>query len=91
MVVATGKLCGTNSVQFALAFVLAFIVMYDAAGVRRAAGEQARVLNQIVHDISTGETRYLDKNLKELIGHTPLQVVVGAIFGILIPIFVPVF
>lgn len=91
MVAATGKLGGTNTVQFALAFVLAFIVMYDAAGVRRAAGDQARVLNQIVHDISTGETRYLDKNLKELIGHTPLQVVVGAIFGVLIPLFIPVF
>ena len=91
MVVATGRLSGTKSIEFALAFVIAFIVMYDAAGVRRAAGEQARVLNQIVHDISTGETRYLDKNLKELIGHTPLQVVVGAILGILIPLVVPVF
>lgn len=68
MVVATGKLNGTHSVTFALAFVMAFIVMYDAAGVRRAAGEQAKVLNKIVHDISTGESRYLDKNLKELIG-----------------------
>ena len=45
MVVATGKLNGTHSVTFALAFVMAFIVMYDAAGVRRAAGEQAKVLN----------------------------------------------
>ena len=91
MVVATGKMCGTHSVEFALAFIMAFIVMYDAAGVRRAAGEQAKVLNRIVHDISTGESRYLDKNLKELIGHTPLQVVVGAAFGILISAFIPVF
>jgi acid phosphatase family membrane protein YuiD len=91
MVCATGKVSGPDSVLFALSFVLAFIVMYDAAGVRRAAGEQARVLNQIVHDISTGETRYLDKNLKELIGHTPLQVLIGAIFGIVIPFFIPVF
>ena len=88
---ATGKLNGTHSVTFALAFVMAFIVMYDAAGVRRAAGEQAKVLNKIVHDISTGESRYLDKNLKELIGHTPLQVLAGAVLGILIGALIPVF
>ena len=70
---------------------MAFIVMYDAAGVRRAAGEQAKVLNKIVHDISTGESRYLDKNLKELIGHTPLQVLAGAVLGILIGALIPVF
>lgn len=91
LVVATARIYGTNSVGFALAFVLAFIVMYDAAGVRRAAGEQAKVLNRIVHDISTGETQYLDKNLKELIGHTPLQVIMGSLLGIVIPLFIPVF
>ena len=91
MVVATAKLYGTKSVGFALAFVLAFIVMYDAAGVRRAAGEQAKVLNHIADDLSKGDTRYLEKHLKELIGHTPLQVLIGALFGILIPIFIPTF
>ncbi|MBE6610978.1 MAG: divergent PAP2 family protein [Ruminococcaceae bacterium] len=91
LVVATAKLEGTKSVAFALAFVLAFIVMYDAAGVRRAAGEQAKVLNRIVRDIQQGETRYLEKNLKELIGHTPLQVFMGALLGIVIPLFIPVF
>lgn len=49
------------------------------------------MLNKIVHDISTGESRYLDKNLKELIGHTPLQVLAGAILGILIGALIPVF
>lgn len=91
LVVSVAKLCGTGSVEFAVAFVLAFIVMYDALGVRRAAGEQAKVLNKIVKDIQRGETRYLDKDLKELIGHTPLQVLMGALLGILIPLFVPVF
>lgn len=91
MVVATARVEGTGSVAFALAFVLAFIVMYDAAGVRRAAGEQAKVLNRIVEDIQKGETKYLDKRLKELIGHTPLQVIIGAIFGIIIPLIIPVF
>ncbi len=91
MVTAIGKAEGTNSVMFAIAFILAFIVMYDAAGVRRAAGEQAKVLNRIVEDIQSGNTKYLDKRLKELIGHTPLQVLMGALFGIMIPIFIPVF
>ena len=88
---AAGRLCGTKSTEFALAFVLAFIVMYDAAGVRRAAGEQAKVLNKIVKDLSTGETRYLEKDLKELIGHTPLQVFMGALLGIVLPLLIPVF
>ena len=91
MVVATARMTGTKSVEFALAFVLAFIVMYDAARVRRAAGEQAKVLNRIVQDIQHGETRYLEKNLKELIGHTPLQVFMGGLLGLLIPLLVPVF
>ncbi|MBQ2765872.1 MAG: divergent PAP2 family protein [Clostridia bacterium] len=91
MVVAVARMCGTNSAEFALAFILAFIVMYDAAGVRRAAGEQAKVLNRIAKDISEGDTQYLDKNLKELIGHTPFQVIMGALLGILIPFLVPLF
>ena len=91
VVVATAKLCGTGSPEFALAFILAFIVMYDAAGVRRAAGEQAKVLNRIADELSEGDTRYLDKDLKEFIGHTPFQVVVGALLGIAISVIIPVF
>jgi len=91
VVVATAKTEGTKSVMFALAFVLAFIVMYDAAGVRRAAGEQAKLLNRIMDDLSKGETRYMDKNLKEFIGHTPIQVLMGAVLGMVIPLFIPVF
>lgn len=91
MVAAIAKVEGTGSIMFAISFILAFIVMYDAAGVRRAAGEQARVLNRIVEDIQKGDTKYLDKRLKELIGHTPLQVTMGALFGILIPFVIPVF
>ncbi len=91
LVTAVARIGGTKSVEFALAFVLAFIVMYDAAGVRRAAGEQAKVLNRIVQDIQKGETRYLEKDLKELIGHTPLQVFMGALLGIVIPILIPIF
>ncbi len=91
VVTAAAKLCGTGSPEFALSFILAFIVMYDAAGVRRAAGEQAKVLNRIVDELSEGDTRYLDKDLKEFIGHTPFQVIMGALLGILISIVIPVF
>ena len=91
MVTAVAKVCGTGSAEFAVAFILAFIVMYDACGVRRAAGEQAKVLNRIVLDIQKGDTKYLDKKLKELIGHTPVQVLGGALFGILLAVFIPVF
>lgn len=91
VVVATAKLCGAGSPEFALAFILAFIVMYDAAGVRRAAGEQAKVLNRIAEELSEGDTRYLDKDLKEFIGHTPFQVIVGAVLGIVISVVIPVF
>ncbi len=91
VVAATAKLCGTGSPEFALAFILAFIVMYDAAGVRRAAGEQAKVLNRIADELSKGDTHYLDKDLKEFIGHTPFQVIMGALLGILISVVIPVF
>ena len=84
------KICSAASIEFALASVFAFIVMYDAAGVRRAAGEQAKVLNRIVEDLAKGKTEYMEKNLKELIGHTPFQVTVGAVLVIIIGAVFPV-
>ncbi len=69
---------------FAVACLFAFIVMYDAAGVRRETGEQAKILNKISNDLSDGNTKYLDRDLKELVGHTPLQVFAGAALGIVI-------
>ncbi|MCL2775145.1 MAG: divergent PAP2 family protein [Oscillospiraceae bacterium] len=86
---AVAKTSGLRSTSFAIAFMLAFIVMYDASGVRRAAGEQARILNQLVNNLSEHRPVYLKKNLKELIGHTPLEVVVGALLGVLITLLVP--
>jgi Uncharacterized protein conserved in bacteria len=59
--------------------------MYDAAGVRRAAGEQAKILNRMMRELDEGKTDNVQKELKELIGHTPFQVIVGAILGIFIP------
>jgi uncharacterized protein len=83
LAVGIGQTAGWESTEFALALVFAIIVMYDAAGVRQAAGKQARLLNQIVdelfHDSSLNEDR-----LKELLGHTPVQVFAGSILGALI-------
>ena len=78
---AIGLSLGVESATFAIAFVVSFIVMYDAAGVRRAAGEHAKLLNIIVKDIFEGKP-IPSKEFKELIGHTPLQVFCGAILGV---------
>ena len=86
---AVAKTDGLYSTSFAIAFMFAFIVMYDALGVRRAAGEQARILNQLVNNMSQQRPVYLKKKLKELIGHTPLEVIVGGLLGILIGLIAP--
>ena len=80
---------GFGSVAFALSFIFAFIVMYDATGVRRAAGEQAKILNQLVDNLSERRPDYFQKKLKELIGHTPLEVIAGALLGILVVLLIP--
>ncbi len=85
---AVGMEGSFSSPSFALAAVLAFIVMYDATGVRRAAGDQARILNSMMEDLDNNHTENVPKHLKELIGHTPLQVFVGAAIGIVIALLV---
>lgn len=70
--------------EFAIATVMALVVMYDAAGVRRAAGQQAKILNKIVEEWEHADFAQTDKRLKELLGHTPKEVFVGAILGIVI-------
>ena len=80
---AIGIFEGVESVLFALSTVFAIVVMYDASGVRRAAGKQATVLNKIVENIRKKEGHtILEENLKELLGHTPLEVIVGAALGV---------
>lgn len=71
---------GFDSVYFAICFVLAMIVMYDAAGVRRAAGRQAAVLNLIMKRFEDHGFK-IDVKLKELLGHTPVEVGAGALLG----------
>lgn len=80
---AAGYHDGFDSPLFAVAVVLASIVMYDAAGVRQAAGKQAKVINELVREL-TVEHIVKDTRLKELLGHTPLEVLAGAVLGITI-------
>ncbi|KAF8071199.1 setd3 [Scenedesmus sp. PABB004] len=79
---------GLGSASFALGLAFSSIVMYDAAGVRRHAGKQAEVLNQVIGELLDGHP-VSDVKLKEVLGHTPLQVCAGAVLGVLFGIFFP--
>jgi uncharacterized protein len=78
---ATARVSGLNSAAFAITVVLAGIVMYDAAGVRRAVSIQARIINQMIDEAFQGHPM-AEKRLRELIGHTPIQVIAGGLLGI---------
>ena len=78
-----GKYEGVGSSIFAVSLVLAFVVMYDAAGVRRAAGKQAKLLNKIVQTPGLSNVEVTEK-LQEVLGHTPTQVFVGAFIGLIV-------
>lgn len=85
---ATAFEYGSSSFEFAIALILAIIVMYDAMGVRRETGIQANLLNNIMQtfaEMGRNEFNATDK-LKEFVGHTPLQVFAGALLGILIAV-----
>ena len=84
LMVSVARGMGITSAVFALCFVFAVIVMHDAAGVRRAAGQQAAVLNKIMESWQTADGELFEKQLKELIGHTPLQVFLGAVLGVIV-------
>ncbi len=73
---------GFFGTEFAISTVLALVVMYDAAGVRRAAGQQARILNKMVEEWGRADFIETNKRLKELLGHTPKEVFAGAVLGI---------
>ena len=80
--------CGASSFEFAISAILAIVVMYDARGVRRETGKQAELLNDIIkifEDMGRSEISAHDK-LKEFVGHTPLQVVMGALLGLFIAV-----
>ena len=77
---------GIASDIFAVCAILSFVVMYDAVGVRRSTGEQAKSLNQIASHLKTNNQIEFDASVREILGHTPLQVFVGAVIGIIIPL-----
>ena len=80
---------GAASFEFSMAAVFALVVMYDAIGVRQETGKQAKVLNDMIELFShMGKNVDIEKQLKEFIGHTPLQVLVGGILGIITAIIV---
>ncbi len=83
LTVAVGFDAGWNSSIFALSLAFAIVVMYDASGVRQAAGKQAEVLNIIVEDMFKTH-KIAEKRLRELLGHTPIEVLAGAVLGIVI-------
>jgi uncharacterized protein len=79
-----GETLGWKSPEFAIATMFAVIVMYDAAGVRQAAGKQARILNQMVEELFSEDQKFNEEKLKELLGHTPVQVIAGSVLGVVI-------
>lgn len=83
--VAIGLYQGFDTPLFALSAVLAMVVMYDAAGVRRSAGRQAEVINRLLDSIDNIGIK-LDKKLKEALGHSPVEVFAGGILGIVIAV-----
>ncbi len=84
MATSVGLIEGFDSVSFAIALCLACIVMYDAAGVRRTVGLQAKVLNHMVEELFSEHPHISSERIKEFLGHTPIEVFVGAAIGIVI-------
>ncbi len=106
LVITVYRMEGINSAAFGLAMILAMITMYDATGVRRAAGLHAKQINRLRHIVEELDEDALDnidekvdegeaddpeetKELKEFLGHTPLEVIFGALLGILIAVIFP--
>ena len=79
---SVGFMYGWSSPLFSIAAVLAIVVMYDAANVRKAAGEQAKILNYIMEHWTEMKPALFGKELKEFLGHTPFQVLMGGLLGI---------
>lgn len=84
MMMVIGFSEGFTSSVFALAFCFAGVVMYDAAGVRRSTGKNAAVINHLLDGLAGNGFVFDEERLKELVGHTPIQVMAGALLGILV-------
>ena len=92
LVVSTGIVYGAGGFELPMSFFFAFIVMYDAMGVRRETGEQSKILNEIVQQWfqKGNQLESIDPmtQLKEFVGHTPLQVFIGAVIGCIVAVIV---
>ena len=86
LIISMARVEGLASSGFALSVLLAMIVMYDAMGVRYAAGQQAKVINKLVDNVEKETNTEVADDLKEVLGHTPLEVAAGAMLGILVSI-----
>jgi len=84
---AIGRHAGLTTAAFAIALIFSFVVMYDAAGLRRAAGRQAAVLNRLVEDL-VHMRGMQEQRLRELLGHTPVEVLVGAVIGVVVGVLI---
>lgn len=86
---ASGMKYGPGSFEFAISFVVAMVVMYDAMGVRRETGKQAKLLNSLFFEnILNLDGVVLQEKLKEYVGHTPVQVFAGAVLGVCMSLFI---
>ena len=93
LVISCARFEGIGSTFFAIAVALAAVVIYDAMGVRHEAGEHAKIINQMRKDSKAVSEENEDpdfKELKEMLGHTPIEVVGGVMTGILVPLIIPV-
>ncbi|MDO4739868.1 MAG: divergent PAP2 family protein [Eubacteriales bacterium] len=81
---SAGIMRGFGSLEFAMMLILALVVMTDASGVRREAGQHARILNRILDDMKQNDNALSHDTLKELLGHSPFEVLVGALLGVLV-------
>lgn len=85
LTISIGQIYGYDSAYFAISMVFSFIVMYDAANVRLEAGKQAALINQIIEVLENPDLNP-EERLKEILGHTPLQVLAGGILGFIVSI-----
>lgn len=82
---------GFSSSVFAVAAGVAMVVIYDAMGVRYQTGQQSKVINQILREFILNGKKLTEKNMLELVGHTPLEVLFGAVIGFAVPLFYQLF
>ena len=82
---------GFGSAYFAISGIFAMVVMTDAMGVRWETGEQSKIINKLVREIFTGTSEEAETALKELVGHTPFQVLMGAFVGFAVPFLMMLF